>query len=72
MGGFTHTALNLYEKGCTSEQEMIQSIINSIKENPEWFQAIERQAKEKGITTEDNLLLNAEYVLKMNKENKQP
>ena len=74
MGDFTHTALNLYEKGCADDQEVLQSIINSIKENPEWFHAIELQAKEKGITTEDNLLLNAEYVLKMNKEkeNKQP
>ncbi len=75
MCGFTHTALNLFENGCTSDQETLQSIINSIKENPEWFQAIELQAKEKGITTEDNLLLNAEYVLKTNKleqENKQP
>lgn len=68
MSGFVQSALELYEKGCTSDQEMLQSIINSIKENPEWFQAIEQQAKEKGITTEDNLRINAEYVMKSNKE----
>ena len=64
MNGFVQSAQELYQNGCTGDQEAIAIIIERIKNNPEWFQAIEQQAKERGLTTEENLYENAEYVLK--------
>lgn len=74
-GGFVHNAFSLYEKASADDQAELQDILNSIKENAEWYEAVERQAKERGVTTEENLLINAKYVLRTNKskkENKQP
>ena len=69
MCGFTKTAQDLFQKGITTEQEAIERIMQHIKDNPEWMKAIEQQAKERGITTEENLRLNAIYVV--NSEEKQ-
>jgi hypothetical protein len=71
MSGFTQSAQELFRKGCTSDQEAIKAIMESIKENAEWFKAVEQQAKEKGITVEENLYRNAEYVLQTEKIKKE-
>ena len=69
MCGFIETAQDLFQKGITTEQEALERIMQHIKDNPEWMKAIEQQAKERGITTEENLRLNAIYVV--NSEEKQ-
>lgn len=71
MNGFAQSAQELFHKGCTSDQEAIKAIMESIRGNAEWFKAVEQQAKEKGITVEENLYRNAEYVLKTEKIKKE-
>ena len=77
MCGFTQSALELYEKGLTNEQESVLSIMKSIRSDPEWFQSIEQQAQERDIPTEECLIKNAAYVFEMQrieqeKNGKQP
>ena len=62
MCGFTQSALQLYESGGVQEQEAIQSIMESIKNDPQWYGSIQQQAKERGISVEENLRRNAVYV----------
>ena len=69
MNGFTRSAQELFQKGTTSEQEALEITKQRIMDNPEWMQAIEQQAKERGITVEENLIINAEYVLANEKDN---
>ena len=71
MNGFTHTAQELFQNGNTSEQEVINRIIESIKGNAEWYKAIEQQAQDLDITVEENLYRNAEYVLQTEKIKKE-
>ena len=70
MNGFTQSALELYSNGGTQEQEAIRSIMESIKNDQEWFEVIQQQAKERGISVEENLRLNATYVFQMQKTDK--
>ena len=75
MSGFTQSALELYENGGTREQEAISAIMESIKNDPQWFSTIEQQAQERGISVEENLKQNAAYVYQMQKneqKNNQP
>ena len=67
MNGFTKSAIELYENGSTNEQEVIQAIMESIKNNPEWFNSVQQQAIERGISLEENLWNNASYVYQMQK-----
>jgi hypothetical protein len=67
MNGFTQSALELYANGITQEQEAILSIMESIKNDPEWFGVIQQQAQERGISVEENLWSNAAYVFQMQK-----
>ena len=48
----------------------IGNIIENIKATPEWFESIEKQAEEKGISLEQSLWDNAEYAYRMNIEPK--
>ena len=41
--------------------------LKAIKDDPEWMQAIEKQAKERGITIDESLFQNAEYVVQTEK-----
>ena len=50
--------------------EEIETIIERIKATPEWLESIEKQADEKGITTDQSLWDNAEYTYRMNIEPK--
>ena len=63
MYGFTQTAQNLFQKGIISDEAGLKAAIELIKENPKWMNAIEEQAIQRGITTEENLIINAQYVL---------
>lgn len=66
--GFTHTAQELlFKKGAIDEQEEIERIIQRIKDTPEWFESVEKQAKERGITVEESLFQNAAYVIRTQK-----
>lgn len=67
MNGFTQTALALYSNGGNQEQEAIRSIMESIKNDKEWFGVIQQQAQERGISVEENLKQNATYVFQMQK-----
>ena len=57
MFGFTQTAQELYQK------TPLQITIDEIKANPQWMQAVEKQAAERGLTVEENLQRNARYTL---------
>ena len=75
MNGFTKTALELYENGGILEQETIRTIMESIKNDPEWYGSIQQQAQERGISVEENLKQNATYVFQMQQneqDNNQP
>lgn len=62
MSGFTQSAQELYANGGTLEQEAIRALMEAIKKDPEWFGAIQQQAKERGISVEENLRQNAAYI----------
>ena len=70
MNGFTTSALELLQKGVTSDQEAVEIIMENIKNNAEWYKLIEQQAADKGISVEENLYLNALYVLQTEKAKK--
>ena len=72
MFNFTNTAQELLQKGKMDDHEALQVIIQNILDTPEWLEAIEKQAEELGITAEENIRRNAEYVLKKNKQKKNP
>ena len=71
MNGFTQSAQELFQNGNTSDQGAINGIMDSIKGNAEWYKAIEQQAQERGITVEENLYRNAEYILQTEKTKKE-
>ena len=68
MCGFPNTAQELFQNGVTSDQKAIETIIQRIKDNPEWMQAIEQQAKEHGLSLDENLHKNAEYIFQTEKD----
>ena len=71
MFGFTQTAQNLYQYGVVSEEAGLQAAIQLIKENEDWLKAVKEQAEKLGITTEENLRLNAQYWLDQKLHKKQ-
>ena len=71
MNGFVQTAQELFENGSDIPQEtLINTTIESIRNNEEWLKAIEAQAQERGLSVEENLRLNAIYILEQQKDNK--
>ena len=70
MFGFTQTAQNLYAKGVTSDEAGLKAAIQHIKDNEDWLKAVEEQAKERGITTEENIRINAQYYLETRQRKK--
>lgn len=71
MFDFTHTAMDLFDKGHISDAEALEMTIQRIKDNPEWMQAMETQAQERGISIEENLRLNAIYTIENEKQKQQ-
>lgn len=70
MFGFTQTAQNLFAKGVISDEAGLKAVIQHIKDNEDWLKAVEEQAKERGITTEENIRINAQYYLETRQRNK--
>ena len=68
---FIPFAESLLEKGGNSDAEANAIIIGNIKSNPEWYQQIVKQAEQRGISVEENIRNNAEYVLETNKQKQQ-
>ena len=66
--GFTKTAFNLFTHGQLCEEDEIEMMMKAIRKNPAWYDAVIKQAKERGLTTEENLRLNAIYTIR-SKEN---
>lgn len=64
MFGFTETVQNLYAKGVISDEAGLNAVIQHIKESEQWMHDLEVQAQERGITLEENILLNAEWYIK--------
>lgn len=71
MFDFIPYALEQLQAVRLSDEVAINQIIDNIKNNPEWLQAIEKQAENRGVTLEQNLRENAEYVLQNVKKSKQ-
>ena len=71
MAGFTQSAQELFEKGTMGEQETLLKTMEMIKADAKWYQAIEKQAQERGISVEENLRRNAKFVMEQNKKKKE-
>ena len=66
MFGFTDSAFGLYEYArCDSckREGRIRWLMHSITSDPDWFDAVVKQAEEKGISVEQALRGNAEYLI---------
>lgn len=61
--GFVPMASELLTNGNPPDEVYIDQIIESIKNDPEWYESIKKQSKENGITLEEGLRNNAGYVL---------
>ena len=70
LHGFTETAQELLRHGKLDQEESIRLIIEQIKADPQWMEAIGRQAKERNLSVEENLYKNAEYVFIQNEQKK--
>ena len=71
MFGFPDTVLKLFNHGEPTDEERIEMIIQNIRNVPEWYDAVVKQAEEQGITVEENLRINAIYVIQ-HEENNNP
>ena len=69
MFDFPQTAFDLYAHRQLNTEERIQLKMEAIRNNPEWYEAIVKQAKERGLTVEENLRRNAVYVIEKEKNN---
>lgn len=50
-------------KGDESYIKQIDTIIDAMHKNPEWLEKLKKQATDRGISLEKNMLLNAKFVL---------
>ena len=71
MCGFIPFALQQLQNGGNNDEEAIALIIQDIKNTPEWYQSVAKQAEQHGITIEESLRNNAEYLLQARKQAKQ-
>ena len=69
MFDFPQTAFDLYAHRQLNTEERIQLKMEAIRDNAEWYEAIVKQAKERGLTVEENLRRNAVYVIEKEKKN---
>ena len=63
MFEFTRTAQELLEKGYFNEEEAMETVIKMIQDEPQWYESVVNQAKERNITVEEGLTINARYWL---------
>lgn len=59
MSGFPTKAITMYN---TKEKDVLE-MMETIRINPEWYDAVIKQAEERHLSVEDNLRINAIYVL---------
>lgn len=71
MYGFPTTAMNLYQNGYADEETAIQLKTQQIKDSPQWYQSVVKQAEERGLTVEENLRRNAIYAIKQEQKKRQ-
>lgn len=71
MAGFTQSAQELFAKGTMGDQEALLLTMEMIKADAKWYQAVVEQAKERGISVEENLRRNAKYTIETNKKKKE-
>lgn len=57
-------AFNRALKGEGNNLKQINKIIANMRSNPKWLDKLKKQAKEKEISLEKNMLLNAKYLIK--------
>ena len=63
MGGFTKSAMALFAKGGVVEEDVVEAIMREMKADDEWYRSLVKQAKERGISVEQNMRNNAIYLL---------
>ena len=63
MFGFPEMAMKLLARGPLCDEEQIEMMIQAICDNPQWYDAVAKQAKERGRTIEESLRLNAIYTI---------
>lgn len=68
MFGFPEKAYNLY---ALTEIEILR-VCEEIKREKAWYDAVVKQAEERGLTVEENLKINAIYVINARKNKNQP
>ena len=71
MFDFPETVFTLFAHGQYCDEEKVEKMMQTIRNVPEWYDAVAKQAKERGLTTEENLRRNAIYVIQST-ENKKP
>ena len=69
--GFVPFATEQLAKGGYTDEEAIERIKKNILDDKAWYQGIVKQAEERGVSVEEQLLRNAEYVLGNYKQSKQ-
>jgi len=70
MYNFAETGVELYTQGALSAEQILNLTIERIRSDKKWMALIERQAQEKGLTVEENLVRNAKYVIEQEKKKK--
>ena len=68
MYGFLDSAYDLIHESDLDWEMQIQKMMNTIKNNSQWYDAVIRQAVKLGIPTEENLRNNAIYVIQTTKK----
>ena len=63
MFGFPEMAMRLLSKGSLCDEEKIEMMMQVICDEPQWYEAVVKQAKERGLTIEENLRRNAIYTI---------
>lgn len=69
MFDFPNTVFKLFNRGEANDEEKIEMMIQNIRNVPEWYEAVVKQAEEQGITVEENLRINAIYVIENEEKN---
>ena len=63
MFEFPRTAQELLDKGYFNEEEAMETVIQMIQDDPQWYEGVVKQAEERNITIEECLTRNARYWL---------
>ena len=63
LWGFNQSAMQLFAKGGVVEEDVVEALMQEMRDNDEWYQELVKQAEEKGITIEQSMRNNAIYVL---------